>query len=443
VSLDHTAPAGREGRYAVGLGTLASLVAGRASYRSVLLVTTVLLLVVWGEERYGVYAAAMGSLSWLMVLVLTGPEKTMLKLRPRVPRIGAALNDALVAVVWWSPLPLAAAFVVVLWWRGSGDPAPVYLGVATMQFSIGCTILLVGLHRAAGRPRTDSVTFLVMSAVQLLLLGAAVAGGLGPVGYVASIVAVQLCVNLALSASLGHPSLRIRHRPRLLRRLGVTVLLLSGSDLFVYLTTAVLFTILAASRHSGQVARLYAVMVVWSAAVALLIYLLRVYTPRTSLRLTGRAGRAGRTRVARLARWLVAADVVWLGALAGTLAVTDLAGLTSPTGRMLLWAGLLASRAPLLATLLWLTFRLENTDATAPRVVALAAAMGLAGAALAGLVAVHTLGGVGMIAAGAAGELAYALVLATRGDPRPALAPARPATAPRFHTGAELPSGRA
>lgn len=410
MTTDRLPPAGRISRYAVGRVLLASLLAGRSSYRLATLATAVLLLPVWGPERFGVYAAAMASLSWLLVLMLTGPEKTVLKLLPRAARVGAALTDALVAVLWWLPLPVAACFVVV-WARGGSERPVIYLGVAAMFLSVGSTMLLVGLHRAAGHPRSDAFSFLVMSVAQLALLGAA-AAGLGPPGFVGAVIAVQLGINLALSATLGRPSLRIRRRPRLLWRLGWTAALLGSAELFVYLPTAVLMAVLAASAHADQVALLYIVIIVWSAGANLLLYLFRVYAPRTSLRLVGVAGRAGRAQAARLAGWVAAVNAVWLLVAGTVVSIAELAEVGTATGQVVVWVGLLATRAPAVVGLLWASYRLENTDATAPRVVALAAIAGVAVASAIGPAAVAALGGTGLLLSTAAGELGYALVLA-------------------------------
>lgn len=414
VASDRPPPKGRTGQYAVGLGMLASLLAGRASYRLIQLATTALLLPVWGADRYGTYAAALASVSWLLALVFTGPEKTVLKLLPRAPRTGPAVRDALLAVLWWLPLPLAVGFGLAA--AGSRDGATaVYLGAATMQLSIGCTLLLVGLHRATGRPRSDSLSFLVMSIGQVALLAAAAGGYLGPVGYLGAVVVMQLGLNVALTVALGRPSLRIRHRPRFLGRLGWTAVLLGGTELFRFAATAVLFVVLTASAHAAQVGRLYVVVLTWSAAVNLLLYVFCVYAPRTSLRLAGRASSAGREFSARLA-WRVAAfNAGWLVAAGTALTVTDLATTASPARQVLWWAVLLATRAPAVAAGLWASYLLENTDSTAPRVTALAAVTGLAAATAAGLAIIPALGGVGVIVAFAIGDLGYACVIAARG----------------------------
>jgi hypothetical protein len=411
------APAARAGRYAIGLRTLLTLLAGRASYRLVLLGTTVALLPVWGEQVYGVFAAATASFSWLLALIVAGPEKAVLKLRPRARRIGAELSDALQAVLWWAPAPLAAGFGALLLVRGSGDPVTLYAGVATMQFSVGCTLLLVALHRAAGRVRADVWSFLGMSGCQLVLLATAAAGQLQPVGYVSAVTVTQLGINLVLAGTLGtRPSLRIRRRPVLVRRIGCTALLMGSGELFVYVPMAVLFLLLTTSPHAHEVAYLFAVLVSWSMAMNVALYVLRVYAPRTSLQLTGGAGRAGASRVARLARAVAAANLVWLAGAGVVLLSTDLTAVTSVTSTVLVWAALLVTRAPMLGALLWATFQLENTDATAPRVVALAAVAGTVASTVAGLATVYAWGGVGVIVALTCGEFVYAAVLARRAD---------------------------
>jgi hypothetical protein len=410
-------PAARAQRYAVGLRVLSALLAGRVLYRLIHLATTVLLLPAWGADRYGRYAAAMATFSWLIAVVFTGPEKTVLKLVPRSSRTGPAVVRALLAVLWWLPVPVAAGFGLALL-AGAGGNLPLYLGVAAMLLASGCTLLLIGLHRSAGRLRSDSTSFLVMSAGQLVLFGLAAADRLEPAGYVAAVTGMQVAINLALTVTLDRPSLAILRRRRFLRRLAWTALLLAGTDLFLYVATAVLFGVLASSAHAGQLGRLYALSVVWTAGVTTLLYVLRVYAPRTSLRLAGRAGAAGRDRAARLATVVAAGNAIWLAGAGTVVWLGGLAAVSSATGQVLVWAGLLATRAPAVALLLWASYLLENTDATAPRVVGLAAVAGLAGAVAVGLPAVPALGGVGVILALAVGDLGYAAVVATRGRRR-------------------------
>jgi O-antigen/teichoic acid export membrane protein len=396
---------------------LSSLLAGRAISRLIYLVTTVLLLPVWGEERYGAYAAAMAIFSWVVAPVVLGPEKAVLKFVPRAPRTGPMVSQALLAVARWLPAPLVAGFVLALVVDGAGRPA-LYLGVVAMLVSFGCMQLVVALYRVAGRPRYDSISFVVMSVAQLVLLGAATAGYVTPIGYVAVMIVVQLAVNLGLSLGLDRPSLAIRHRPRFLLRLGWTAMLLASTDLFLYGATGVLYAILAASTHAEQVGRFYALSTLWSAGVTMLLYVFRVYAPRVSLRLVGRAGSAGRDRAARLARLVATYNAGWLAVAGSVVALAGWGGIASVTYQLLVWVGLLVTRAPAVVGLLWASYQLENTDATAPRVVGMAAVAGLLGAAVAGLALVPALGVVGVILAYSVGDLGFALFVAVRGARR-------------------------
>jgi hypothetical protein len=402
-------------RYSIGAGTLASLLAGRSGYRLIQLAATVVLLPIWGAAGYATFATAIASFSWVTALVLTGPEKVALKIVPRAPRTGALVTGALLAGAWVLPLPLVLAFATALA-TAPREGAVVYLGVAAMQLGAGCTLLLVGLHRVAGRPRSDAATFAALSVVQVLATAAAALGLLRPAGYVAFVVAAQLVVNAVLALALGRPSLAIRRRPRFLRRIAWTAVLMGGADVCLYLSSGVLFALLAASASAGQVGRLFVVDVVWSAGVNMLIYVLRVYAPQTSLRQAGRATDASRRRAGRVAGIVAVANVAWLGAAGLVLAATGLAEVSSPAAQTLLWAVLFATRAPALAGLLWAGYLLENADATATRVTGLAAVAGLAAATVAGLVAVPALGGTGLILSLAVAETVQASVLALRAD---------------------------
>src|SRR5215468_4553956 len=74
---------GRSARFQVRLRTLLRLVAGRSSFRLTQLLANALLLSLWGERRYGGYAAAVAAAGWVIALLQAGPEKTILKLLPR------------------------------------------------------------------------------------------------------------------------------------------------------------------------------------------------------------------------------------------------------------------------------------------------------------------------------------------------------------------------
>lgn len=407
----------RAGRYTVGRAVLMSLVAGRGTFRAVQLVTAVLLLPAWGAQAYGVYATAMASFSWLTSLVFTGPEKTVLKLLPRATRTGPLITEALLVVVWCLPVPLIAAFGWLAA-TGRGGAAAIHVGVATMLLCSGCTLLLIGMHRAVGRPRVDAAGFAVMSVTQLGLLLATLRADLGPLGYLGAVIATQVVLNAGLATALGRPSLRIRRRPGFLRRVAWTALLMGGPELALYLTTAVLFALLATSRWAWQAAGLYVAVTVWSVLFNTMVFVLRVYAPRTSLRLLGGASQDARRRAARLARFAVGVSLVWLAA-AGLVAVFwSPPALWSVPAQVAAWGVLLAARAPALVALVRSGYLLENSDARAPRVTGSAAVAGLAAATVTGVVAVPAAGALGVLIASAVADLAQATVIAARASER-------------------------
>jgi hypothetical protein len=402
--------AGVTGPPRVRLRTLASLLAGRGAYRLAQLVATVALLPLWGTERYGVYAAAVAVFSWVIALLVAGPEKTVLKLLPRAPRSGPLILRALTAVLWVLPVPVLVAFAATVAVGQRGQVA-VYLGVASMATTTGVLLLLVGLHRAMGRPWYDSRSFFVLTIVQIALLGLVVLG-LGPLGYVGCLVAVQTLLCALLLLRLGRPSLGIWTRPVFVRRILWTVVLMGGPDVCLYLCTSVLVAILSASAFRDQVGPLVAVEIVWSAGVNFLLYALRVYTPQVSVRLVGARGAAGRQAAGRIARWVVAGDVAYLATVVALLATADLLDASRSGNALALWAAaLLFGRTPMLVSLIAAGYLVENSDAPSTRITGIAAAASLAVAAASGLVLVPLLGGVGMLTALAVAEAVQAAAI--------------------------------
>ncbi|GGM45392.1 hypothetical protein ACFFX1_43270 [Dactylosporangium sucinum] len=399
--------------------TLASLLAGRSAYRASQLLATVALLPVWGTARYGIFGGAVATFSWIVALLVAGPEKTVLKLLPRAPRTGPLIVRAAAAVLWAVPAPVLAAFAVSALVAPHGAVA-VYLGAATTATMTGVVLLLVGLHRAMGRPWYDSRTFLALAAVQLGLLGLA-AAGLGPLGYLAALAAAQTALCVPLLLRLGRPSLVIRHRPAFVRRIACTVALMGTPEVCLYLCTSVLVALLSASAFRDQVGPLVVVDVVWSAGVNLLLYVLRVYTPWVSVRLVGAGGASGRRTALRVVRWVVAADLAYLAVLGA--AGAELFAASRGPAAPVVWAVLLLARTPMLMAVILAGYLVENSDAASTRITGLAAAVGLAAAALSGVVAVPLAGGVGLLAALAVAEVAQAATLWHRLARRPAPAP--------------------
>lgn len=396
----------------VGLRTLAALLAGRGVYRLAQLAATVALLPLWGTARYGVYAGAVAAFSWVVALLLTGPEKTVLKLLPRASRTGPLILSAATALLWVLPVPVIAAFAVAVA-AGQRGPVAIYLGVGAMATTSGVLLLLAGLHRAVGRPWYDSRSFFFLTVVQLGMLGLVVLG-LGPLGYLACLVGIQSALCVLLLVRLGRPSLRIRSRPGFVRRILWTVVLMGSPDVCMYLCTSVLVAILSASAFRDQVGPLFAVELVWGAGVNFLLYALRVYTPQVSVRLVGSAGEVGRRLARRIVGWVVLGELGYLAAIAALLATTDLLGASRGGDALLIWALLFTARTPMLAALICAGYLVENSDARSTRITGAAALASLVAATAVGVVAVPLAGGVGLVIALAVAETAQAAVLRGR-----------------------------
>jgi hypothetical protein len=227
-------------------------------------------------------------------------------------------------------------------------------------------------------------------------------------------VAVQTALCVLLLIRLGRPSLAIRARPAFVRRIWCTVVLMGTPDVCLYLCTAVLVALLAASSFQDQVGPFVAVDLVWSAGVNFLIYALRVYTPWVSVRLVGARGAAGRQAARRIAFWVIVGDLAYVTAVIAVLTATDLFDAARGGNAVVVWAVLFAAQTPMLVTLILAGYLVENSDAASTRITALATAAGLLAAAVSGLVAVPRAGGVGVLIAFAAAGIVQAVTLRSR-----------------------------
>jgi len=395
--------------YQLRVRTLVSLAAGRGSFRLAQLAATVILLPLWGQTRYGVYAAAVTTFTWIIPLLQSGPEKTVLKLLPRAPRTGPPIVEALTGLLWCLIIAMPLTFGITLA-LGQRHTAAVYVGVSATAVGSGSTLLLAGLHRVTGRPWFDARSAFALSAVQVALIALA-AAGLGPLGYVIGMVAGQTLVNAVLLTHLPRPSLRIRARRGFARRVVWTIVLMGGPEVCLYMTTSVLFAIIAATRWSGEVAQLFAVSIVWTAGLTLLIYTLRVYAPMASLRLLGRGGVTGRARASRLARWALIVDVLWIVAFAGVASQVNLTAVAVSDHAFILWAAISGSRTPAIVLTVLAGYLLENSDARSTRVTGTVAVANLLVASAIGAYAIPRWGGlwIGLSVLGA--EMVGAVIL--------------------------------
>jgi hypothetical protein len=398
---------------AVGTGLLLSLVAGRGAFRLTLYAANAVLAAVWTRAEFSGYAAAAGASMWLLSLVSAGPEKAALKLLPRADRTRPALLGALRGLAAVLPLPLLGAAGVALAVAPSA-PATLHLVVAAQYVALGANLLLVGLYRALGRPRRDVATFLTLSVVTVAATAVTALTGLPPAAYAAVLLAATTVVNVGLLRGLRTAPARTPRRLRTLRLLATTAALMGASEVLSNAALSALYVVLALTAFAAQSAELYLVGIVWSLALSALYFLLRVFQPRTSLRYAGSAAGEGRRVAVRLARAVVALDLLWLALAGAAVLVLDLHELAPGRPTLLALAALMLARAPIVVLATTAAYLLENADGESLRVSAAAAGLGLAAVVLTGVVLVPVYGAVGAVWALAVKELAVGVTVLAR-----------------------------
>lgn len=401
-------------RHAVRPRLLVSLLAGRGAYRLTQYASAFILLPVWGEAEYGRYAAAVGTCTWLGAVTCVAPEKAALRLLPRARRSHAPLLGAFLAVAWL-PLPLVVAFLVAV--VSASEGVQLYLAVAALATSLGANLLLVGLQRVTGTPSRDAANYAVLTVATLALTAVAAFTGLGPVGYVAALLATVSVVDVGLVTRLGRPSLAAARRPALRRLLGHTVVLMSGSELCLYAATSVLFLELSLTGWSEDSAVLYPVVLAWSAIANVFFYVLRVYQPRVAQRRTAGGAAAGQARALRLARVALGLASVWLVAVGLAVATADRspdAGLPA----VLPLVAIVVSRTPGFLLLAVASYLMENADDRSLRVSALGSAAALAVVVVVGTVVVPARGALGVLWVSGAMDVVQAATLLVLGRRR-------------------------
>lgn len=387
--------------------TVLGLVAGRGAFRLTQYAVNIALLATWGATGFDRYAAAVGATSWLVSLGSAGPEKAALTLLPRARRTAPAIVGLLVALAVVVPAVVVAGALAVVAVTGvAGIGLTVAAGAIAVLWS--GNLVLVGLHRATGRPRRDAQTFGVFTVTQVLVLALVLVADLPPAGYLATVGAILAVANLILLDGLGRPSLAILRRPWLTRQVARAAVLMATYEVCSSASVSLLFVVLALTSHADQSAELYLVTAGWSIAVGALFYLFRVYQPQVSARLAGRGGGSGRDQAVRLTRWAVGLQLVWTAPAAAVVLLATRDGWTATVG---LLAALLASRIPVFLLMSTAGYLLENVDAGTLRTAAGGSVLGLAAVAVLAVVCVPAAGAVGALFALSAKELTQGLVV--------------------------------
>ena len=388
---------------------LAALVAGRGLYRVSVLAAAMLLIGAWGSQAFSPYAAAMGTYAFVLPVIASGIEKSALTLLPRASAGQPALIGSFLAVA----AGLCALFSAGLLGAGAAGASIGSIGFAVGGLAVLLAVnqMLVGLHRALGRPLRDLANFVALSVATVAATLPALIAGSGVLDYVVTLAACVTALNVALLAALGRWSRPCRAD---LVRTARTVTLMGVADVAGGVTTAALFVILAASAVAEQTTSFYVTMTVAALVFGIVEYVLRVVQPQVSLALARDAANA-RRRVRRLGTAIVAGGLSYVALVVGSaIAVADV---TPPPSGSWPWAPavtLLVLCLPVFFATAILNYVLENLDARSLRLTATGSAAGVVGAVGAGLLTIPRWGAFGAVAALTMGEIVHAAAVQGR-----------------------------
>ncbi|QIS03134.1 hypothetical protein F5X71_13165 [Nocardia brasiliensis] len=345
--------------------TVLTLLAGRGGFRLTYQGIALVLLGVWGADRFAEYASAVGATAWI-ALLSSGPEKSVLKLLPRLRHTGAVVVRTAVLT---SAVPLVLALLASA--VSAGSAFVVYPLAAAWSASIGLLTVLVAAHRAAGRPERDSGGFLLLAVAMAAAVGAGAAWGFSPAVQLAVLLTVTLCV--AGWAARGVRSMTARPRRGSILAIVRAQLLLGLYEPLGSAAVGVLYATLALSGQRAGSTTLYVALLVSSVIGSGTLYLLRIYQPVSSLRLRGAGAHSGIGFARRLLRAASGAGVL------GCVLALVLAGSVSATALVVV---LLCFEIAVHALVSAALFLLENTGPRELRVAALGAATQFGAAAL-------------------------------------------------------------
>ncbi|MDA0638416.1 hypothetical protein OUY22_33845, partial [Nonomuraea sp. MCN248] len=191
-----TTPADAAEAHRIGPRRLLTLLSGRAAFRLLLYGSAGVLVAAWSREDFNRYAAAVGAVGWLSMVVQSGPEKAALALIPRARRTRDQLAGMLRTAVAYVPLPFTAAAVAALL-ISPGSTVTVYLLAVAYYVGLGCGMLGVAVHRALGGYARDTVHFTLLGVGMIGLAGLAFAVSIPPVAYLTGLLALVTALNVA------------------------------------------------------------------------------------------------------------------------------------------------------------------------------------------------------------------------------------------------------
>ena len=385
------------------------VIAGRGTARACISLSVVVLLPAWGAERFGEYVAATGTFVVLLFLVM-GAEKTILT---SVPRTRALAGQSTRLLLGRAAAPVAASLVVaaVLAPVG-GQPALYGLGAVYLSGQ-GLLSALGATHRLLGRPDRDSLAFGALAVHVLGATALAAFGHLEPYPYLLVLVAGVLA-TCAVLASLV-PAVRTRparSRAGLGAMLTRRAALASITDVADSAAISVTYVVLAFLVAPEDVALIYLALLASAGLGGLVLLLLRIAQPATSLRLRGTGGRIGRARARKISG---AATAVAVGAvLVGAVAVWAAGGAAEVRADPWALAAVTLVEMTLFCAVYYAVYLLENTTGSALRTTASAAVVGLVATAATSVPLVAAIGVVGAMTALVIGLAAKAAWLRAR-----------------------------
>lgn len=393
------------GAHRIGPRRLLTLLSGRAAFRLLLYGSAGVLVAAWSQEDFNRYAAAVGAVGWLSMVVQSGPEKAALTLIPRAHRTREQLAGMLRAAVAYVPLPFTAAAVAALL-IGPGSTFTIYLLAVAYYIGLGCGMLGVAVHRALGGYARDTVHFTLLGVGMIAMAGLAFALSVPPVAYLAGLLVLVTALNLALLRGLprGRPP-----RPGLRRVLARTVVLMGAADVMSNAMIGTLFVELSLTSYANQSGDLYMMTLGWGFAVSVVYTVQRIYQPRLALRMSAGGAAEVRALVRRLAGLAIGASALWL-VVAGAAMAGGLAG----TRSLIVLGILLATLLPANALASSGIAVLENTGEAGLRGSAKAAVLAWAVTAALGALAVPLAGAAGAVYALGAQGLVLGIVLRRR-----------------------------
>ncbi|TDE49029.1 hypothetical protein E1295_20640 [Nonomuraea mesophila] len=389
----------------IGPRRLLTLLGGRATFRLLLYGSAGVLVAAWSREDFNRYAAAVGAVGWLCMVVQSGPEKAALTLIPRAGRTRRQIAGMLRAMVTYVPLPFTAAAAAALLLAPDAT-ITIYLLAIAYYIGLGCGMLGVAVHRALGSYTRDTVHFTLLGLGMIGMAGLAFTVPIPPSVYLAGLLVLVSGLNLALLRGLPRAGSWRRPVRDLLAR---TVVLMGAADVMSNAMIGTLFVELSLTSYAGQSGDLYMMTLGWGFAVSVVYTLQRIYQPRLVLRMGSDDATGIRLLVRRAALLSTWAGALWL-ALAGAALAGGLAG----TGSLVALGVLLASLLPVNTLASAGMFVLENSGRAGLRDSARAVVLAWAATTALGALVVPLAGAAGAVYALGAQGFVLGLVLRRR-----------------------------